>query len=394
MIAFAAVLALAASGVVAYRVLAPAETANPVIRRLPNVTQPHAKVYGRYAQAPLIVESRLRVFVARRQVRADGPVDAWSQRTPAWSFRRWPEQVTGVVTVGPTVVSRWSDGLLVALDSHTGREVWRLAAPVGPTEFSGRRTGAQTVYAPVGLHTIGSTVMVLGGGALVAVDGGTGKVRWQAQVGDDCATGFTTSSGRFMCASGVAYVVQSGVPENTGLTGPVAGLGCVVARSACTGLTDGAGHGWLTTTVKPVRSKALDPPGAALDVTGRLALATSGGEVVATDAATGTLRWRWRAAYGQTVKVVAVQPGLVHVLTSVNTLVNVASTTGQPVSSMPLRPGKDSLRFALGYTYAVDGFVVAERLKPGAKPEDVDAAYYYGEETVVIAGTKVAPPVS
>ena len=76
--------------------------------------------------------------------------------TPFWSYRRWPEQVAGVIAgdgpTGPIVVSQWSDGELVALDARTGRVAWRAAGTAPDDGYAGRRTGASTVYAPPGLH--------------------------------------------------------------------------------------------------------------------------------------------------------------------------------------------------------------------------------------------------
>jgi hypothetical protein len=392
MIAAAAVLALLASGVITYRVLAPTDISYPALRALPKPASPAAKAYGRYAATPLIVESRLRIFAANRQIRADGPVDAGEQRTPVWSYRRWPAQVAGVVTVGTTVgnvvVSRWSDGRLVGVDVRTGRELWQTAVPAGPGEFTGRRTGAQTVYAPVGLHTLGADVLVLGGTELVSVDGATGRIGWRAAVAAGCASGFTTASGRFVCAeSGAAYDGRSGAAQSGGPAGPLVPHGCAVARSGCTGMVDGAGQGWLTGTVKPVRSRALDAAGATLDGTGRLALTVAGPEVVATDAVAGTVTWRWRAPAGVTPRIVGGQPGYVHVLAGPNALVNVSSRTGMTASTLNLLVKPEKKPFSIGYTYAVDGFVVVERLAPQAEPSDPDYGYFYGKEPVVIAGT-------
>ncbi|WP_309246285.1 hypothetical protein [Verrucosispora sioxanthis] len=101
---------------------------------------PDPGVTGRLPVAPLIVDGRLRVYAAPRQVYADQPVDSRSRRTPYWSFRRWPASLDAVVASGTTVVSRWSDGQLVAIDARTGRVAWRAAGPEPAAERVARRS--------------------------------------------------------------------------------------------------------------------------------------------------------------------------------------------------------------------------------------------------------------
>src|ERR687884_644385 len=116
----AAAVLLAAVGVAGYRVLAPAETLDPATTDYPRATVVSPRRLGALTAMPLGLDERLRVW-------ADRPIDARSQRSPYWAYRRWPAQLTGVVAVGagstddvPVVVSRWSDGALVALDARTG----------------------------------------------------------------------------------------------------------------------------------------------------------------------------------------------------------------------------------------------------------------------------------
>ncbi|GAB2582802.1 hypothetical protein Aab01nite_60440 [Paractinoplanes abujensis] len=170
----AALVLTAAAGLIGWRVLAPAEVMSAAAVPFPAPSVSAAQVTGRTNMAPLIVDESIRVYAGKRQVRADGPVDAKSVNTARWSLRRWPAQVSGVVAAGPTVISRWSDGELIAVDGRTGKEVWRVATGLPTPGYEGHRTGASTVWAPVGLRVTGTAVVVDGG---VAYDVGTGSRR-------------------------------------------------------------------------------------------------------------------------------------------------------------------------------------------------------------------------
>ncbi len=147
----AAVVVAAATGIIAYRVLAPAEVVTAARADYPAPRAPEPGVVGRLPVAPLIVDGRLRVYAAQRQVYADQPVDGEHRRTPYWSYRRWPATLDAVVASGTTVVSRWSDGKLVALDARTGQVAWRADGPEPDREQAARRTGVTTVWQPRGL---------------------------------------------------------------------------------------------------------------------------------------------------------------------------------------------------------------------------------------------------
>jgi outer membrane protein assembly factor BamB len=112
------------------------------------------------------------------------------------------------VVAGDLVYLRTVSGLLLAVDTRSGREVWRdqggfplvagvrdglVIALAGDDRLVGfdARTGARRWQTPVGggeterwavLH--GDDVLVAGDGALVAVDAATGAARWRASVGE------------------------------------------------------------------------------------------------------------------------------------------------------------------------------------------------------------------
>ena len=88
--AVAVLLAVAVVAVVVHRVLAPAEVSTVARADYPTPARPAPGVIGRLPVAPLIVDARLRVYAAHRQVYADRPVDGRHRTTPYWSYRRWP----------------------------------------------------------------------------------------------------------------------------------------------------------------------------------------------------------------------------------------------------------------------------------------------------------------
>src|SRR2546430_7671672 len=141
----AVLTALIASAVIGYRVFAPAETVVPATGPYPDRPTLSATRYGDLASAPLIVDGRLRIFAEARRVWADTPITARSESTPYWSYRRWPATVAGVVAVDgvvagtAVVIVKYSDGMVVALDAHTGRPAWKDTARASERDkFEGR----------------------------------------------------------------------------------------------------------------------------------------------------------------------------------------------------------------------------------------------------------------
>jgi hypothetical protein len=255
----AAALLLVVSGLIGWRVLAPAELSASATT--PNPPTPSAVLFGvtsRLNVAPLIVDGRVRVYAAKHQVRADGPVTARTVYTARWSFRRWPEQLSAVIASGTTVVTRWSDGKLVALDSRTGKEIWRADGPAAPG-YAGHRTGAAAVWNPPGLRLAGGTLVVTEGQSLSGYAVSNGQSIWKTTVPAGCSDGITTSGGAYLCATG-AYEATSGVPLSGWPAGPYTPVGC--GASGCDAVRDGAGQAWLVSRTAPRRVPALDDPAA------------------------------------------------------------------------------------------------------------------------------------
>ncbi|WP_433792454.1 PQQ-binding-like beta-propeller repeat protein [Actinoplanes sp. CA-252034] len=253
----AAALLLAVSGLIGWRVLAPAELSASAMT--PNPPTPSTKLLGvtsRLNVAPLVVDETVRVYAAKHQVRADGPVTARAVYTARWSFRRWPEQLSAVVASGTTVITRWSDGKLVAIDARTGEVRWRADGPQS-SGFAAHRTGAEAVWDPPGLRLAAGTLLITEGQTLSGYAASTGQSIWTATVPAGCANGFTTSGDAYLCATGV-YDATTGTALAGWPAGPYQPVGC--GTSDCDAFRDGAGQGWLATTAVPRRAPALDDP--------------------------------------------------------------------------------------------------------------------------------------
>lgn len=372
--ALAAIVALAAAGLIGWRVLGPAEVIEPATEPYPVAAVRPAGILGKLTMAPLVVDDRIRVYAGTRLVKADGPVDAEMMTTPRWSYRRWPARVSGLVAVGTTVVSRWTDGTLVALDARTGKVAWRADGPDGPA-FAGR-TGADAVWAPPGLYTAGTSVLVAAGRRVEARSGQDGSLRWSAALPPGCtAEAFVTAGGRFACGEG-AWDVISGAPVLGWPVGPSAPLGCDVARSRCGGLRDASGQGWLVHARRPERAPALDASGTtAVD---GLILATEGGAVTASGAAT----WRW-AGNGQ---VLGVRAGKVVLLTAAYELVTLDARNGTPLARFAAYADNERVEPWKPHLWQVtDTVVTVERLFPGAGTDPGEPHHYYTIDPAIIA---------
>lgn len=397
LVAVAVLGAAAVTSAASYRVLAPAETMTLASDAYPEPPAANAAPV-RLASAPLLVDGRLRVYATTRQVRADGPIDWRVQRTPYWSYRRWPAQLVGVAAVGSRVVSRWSDGELVALDARTGRVAWRATGqPAEPGRYDGGLTGADTLYAPDGLHLASGRLVVREEGRVRALDPATGRELWRSSLSDCQADGFTIEDGRYVaidnCAEPLSLVffdAASGqtarwTPPDAGAGSKVEPVGCGVARSDCAGMrigSNGATRGWVFEGAQPVATRPLDS--ADSTVVGDVVVAVSDGSAVG-QSRDGTEIWRWRKQQGngKSVELLAVQPGAVHLLTDDRRLVTLDPVTGQQRSRHSLAFSRNERTDWLpGHVLAQDGYVVIERMSPPAGPED-----YFTNVPVVLART-------
>ncbi|BCJ43233.1 hypothetical protein GCM10010168_00250 [Actinoplanes ianthinogenes] len=375
--ASAAVLLLLSSALIGWRVLGPAERLDTSPEPYPVLVVSAPGVLGRISVAPLIFNDRLRIYAAKHQLRADEPVYGRAVYTSRWSLRRWPEQLSGVVTTGTTVVSRWSDGQLVAQDGRTGKILWRASGPDAP-DYAGHRTGAAAVWSPPGLRIAGGSVVVAEGHDLLGYDLGTGAQRWRIETPADCADGFTTAGGVVVCPVG-AYDASSGQPVATWPAGPSTPLGCPVADSGCAGFRDAAGHGWLTASATPQRATALDRPEAT--VAAGVVVAAAGGAVTGY-APDGTVRWTWpgeaRVLGGSSTQVLLFRPD--------HHLVVLDAATGDRRADVRLAFGKEDDLWEIGAYQISEHYLAIERRRLGG-PDDPDSPiYYYTTDTVLLAG--------
>ncbi|MBM0275654.1 outer membrane protein assembly factor BamB family protein [Micromonospora tarensis] len=406
-VALAAVLAVAAVAAVVHRVLAPAEVETVARAAYPAAPDPPVGVIGRLPVAPVVVDGRLRVYAGTRQVYADRPVDGRHRVTPFWSYRRWPAKLVGVLAPDATVVSRWSDGTLVALDARTGRVAWRADGPEPGEVPKPRRTYASTVWNPEGLYVArtaaGRAVLVAAGpGRVDGYDLGDGRRLWRVDRERGCvgAVG-TTGSGQVMveeaCAGPVTVefldpvtgaVRTSWRPPAAGQALRVVPVGCEHWRSGCQGVRtfvsgDDAGRGWLVGPGVPVPAPALDSPDTELD--GERVVDTSTGVVTGRSARTGKELWR-RPDLGP-VRILAVEPGRVHLVTDQRELVTLDPGTGTVRSRFVLDIGRDGTGWQPGRAYAADGYLAVERARQGASPDDDDQEYFLTAETVLLVST-------
>jgi hypothetical protein len=347
-----------AAVLIGWRVLAPAEVLAPAKGPAPPVVAHSPGPTGSTAEAPLIVDGRVRVFAAKREVRADGPLDLKTAYTPRWSFRRWPQQLSGVLAVGRTVVTRWSDGDLIALDGLKGRIVWRVTGPPAPA-YAGHRTGAATVWAPAGLHLAAGSVLVTAGSGLWAYAADSGTRLWTATLPAGCTDGFTTAGGAYVCST-TALDTATGKLIASWPHGPSTPLDCGVAASGCQALRDAAGHGWLVDHTVPARLPALDPPGTAYAA--GMAIHPSPGE-----------------------QVLGAWEGHVLLLSRGCDLRETDPRSGATIAEFPLKVGTDQLGWTPGRYQIAAGYVAIERLRTGG-PKNPDAPdYYFTQDTVILA---------
>ncbi|MEN3306559.1 MAG: hypothetical protein V7603_2761 [Micromonosporaceae bacterium] len=390
---YALVLLLVAAAI-GYRAFEPRDTLDSAQSPYPARVPATPRLYGSILDTPLVVDGRLRVYAAQREVWADQPVDFRSSLSPFWAYRRWPATLLGVVAVGTTVVSRWSDGDLVALDATRGTIAWRVRAPTVAGSYLGRRTGAATVYQPAGMYTAGSVVIVVGDTGTRAFDAPSGRPLWTKTVPRCGSHAYFTGVGVFVAVArceGASTVDVFDAGTGKALAWPALGgdvepVSCAVGRSGCRGART-PGHAWVigadgALTAAPALVGAgswlvdgvVVGPGPDGTVTGR--------------AAGGRQLWSWplTGPVPAGARVVAVEQGAVHLLTDDRYLISVDPADGLELSRLPLIDVENG-RFDPGYVYAADRYVFVERRKAGAKPADPDSRYYYPSPNVLVAGT-------
>ncbi|GIJ51264.1 hypothetical protein Val02_81500 [Virgisporangium aliadipatigenens] len=432
--ALAVVTMLTATGVVGYRVLAPADTVVPASSPYPERAVATSQRYGELTSAPLIVDGRLRVYADPRRVWADAQVTSRTEQTPYWTFRRWPAQVAGVVALEgkfegvALVIVKFSDGVVVALNPRTGRVAWQAETKAGARDtFTGRRTGAATVYEPAGLFTArsskdGAAVLVVAGGdEAIGFDPWSGERLWFQSFPENPGchetdwTGETTYVVKDSCAAPAeltVYDAASGMrlgqwkPPGA-LSGPaeeanwfVQPVSCFRGYSRCS-LIRAAPVSQVVSAVEKFESPEsgrtasiwrLNNDGsveaekfAQADnpflLSGSLIETEVSGIVRSVDRASGDVQWRSKSAV---MRLVHVDVNGVYVITPDFRFVVLHPATGVELSRTDLRKDPGEL-WKVGHVHVAGRFVAVERIT-GAKETASDDRYYTGPTPVVMAG--------
>jgi hypothetical protein len=428
------ILIVLAVTITGYRTLKPAETVSIATNPLASPEPIKSIQYGELHDAPLIVDGQLRIYAEQRRVFADTPVTAIRVMTPHWAYRRWPAEVVGVTTVeksktGGTfsvVITKWSDGVVVALDAQTGISIWQTRIdPVPGETYQGRRTGASTVYNPDGLLLSAASgdqrpiLVITGKDQAEAVDPWTGTNRWTKTFTDkaDCHdtqwTGQTTYLVKDTCAAPAVldiYDAATGIaltqwrPAGASL-GPanvanwyLKPTSCVIGHSECalfeaapTGEAVGftAADEGLGKITPSYYEAAADGTITAIPFANKdniIAIGDTLVEQVFTDyiwaisRTDGHQLWRSEVA-GQ---LIAADAGNVYLINDQYQLLVLNMQSGAVTSSTELRIRPDD-RWLFTNTYLHDGYLAVERLGSG-KTSDVDDRYYFSDTPVVIVG--------
>ena len=425
----------AAMGVTAYRTLKPAETVSPAQKPVPSPEPIKAIQYAELPSAPLIVEGRLRVYAEQWRVFADTPVTAQRENTPHWSYRRWPAEVVSVVVVEKAavgvslslVITKWSDGDVVALDAEKGDIVWQTKiTPADGESFKGRRTGAKTMWAPEDLFVTASTVdrqpvvIVTGKDLAEGIDAANGTVRWTRSYAAEpgCrASDWTGTDAYFVkntCAKPATleiYDSASGVLLNTWRP-PGASLGsdkvsnwfvepsscqlgwsgCLMFKAAPTGegvvtYADAAsGLGTITPAYWSLGADHVVQPEPVAEKDTVVAV----GDVVAQQV-TGGYIWAFSRQTGQRLWMSEVAGRLIggdqrnmYLINAEYQLLVLNLETGAVTSSTELRI-RPADKFVYSQYYLHSGYLVIERLQT-TKESEIDDRYYFSMDTVVLVG--------
>jgi outer membrane protein assembly factor BamB len=425
---------LVAMTITGYRTLRPAEDLRQATAPLPSPEDAQPLSFGELGAAPLIVDGRLRIFAEQRRVWAETPVTAAQQVTPHWSYRRWPAESVGVVTVEPAflwggqslVVTKWSDGAIVALGAANGEVVWQARVDPDPDEtYRGRRTGGQTVYAPDGMFTAVSVsdgkpiLLVTGKDQIRAYDPFTGADRWQHTFSGEQGchrvdwTGETTYVVKNSCAMPASLDVYD-ADSRTWLgqwrpAGASAGPGreanwfvqpiaCALGRSRCRlfraspaadvipavdaarGVQGIVAEVWslgVRGEIAPELGAESDSPMVVGDIRVERML---NGYVWAASRTTGAPLWfSTRPAIP-----LAVDGSSVYLADRDRDLMVVDVATGR-TKAMIVPPAKYGTNWLAGYIYVHHGYLAIERLASERENDD-DVHYYYAPNPVLLVG--------
>lgn len=389
---------LIATAVIVWRVLAPAEVVTPATTSYPSAVFPKPGAVGALVSAPLILDDRIRIYAKKREVWSDGPASYQYERSAYWSYRRWPAQITGVALVEgeqSMVVTAWSDGVLVGIETGVGTVVWRTTGDPLAKEYTGRRTGAGTVYQPPGFHESGSRIITVSEVFVRAFAPDTGLELWRvpgpAPAGCLGAS-FTTASQVFVldkCANALWRIdTATGALLPSMPATAVEPVSCAVANSNCTAMRLAYGEnpvtGWVLTQPDPVESKYLAYSGAAL--VSQTVISSGPKSVTAIDLATGQPRWKWDLPVPGPFQLLAADASRTLVLSPDGMLVSLNTADGRVlVRTSVMMDNEPELPYEVAVSYTSGAYVVLERKLAGATVAASDETYYYTNRPVLLA---------
>lgn len=398
LIAAATALLLIATAVVVWRVLRPSEVVTPAHIAYPTDTHPAPGVLGALAAAPLVLDDRIRIFAKKREVWSDGPASYHYERSAYWAYRRWPAQVTGVALVRPDqsgrpiVVTAWSDGELVGLDAERGTVAWRATGDALEDGFTGRRTGAITVYQPPGMFTSGASVVTVAG-QLRAFDSQSGRQLWgvPSPITAQCrGIDFTTPTQLILqdtCAQKLRRIDLTTGSELVELqTTHVEPVSCSVGRSECTAMRTshtGQTAGWTMTEGEPVPAASLAAAGSL--PAGEVAVVPSDNALSAVNLATGEQRWAWAPAEGLSFQLLWADDSRILLLQSDRMLVTLNPVTGGLLLSTSVVMDREPDRpYDVDLWYLSGAYLVLQRSNPDVDSEANDDAYYFTHRPMLL----------
>jgi outer membrane protein assembly factor BamB len=334
------------------------------------------------------------------------------------------KSITGGAT--SVVITRWSDGEIVALSAEKGDVVWQQhIEPAAGEAYNGRRTGARTMYEPDDLFVTASTndqrtiLMVTGKDVVQAIDPWEGTIRWTRVFTEapGCRqvdwTGETTYIVKETCSKPAVlevYDASSGTLLSTWRP-PGASIGpdsvtnwflepasCVLGRSGCklfkaaaTGdavsFTEAAsGVGKITPTYwRAGRDGAVTPEPFA-DKDNVVVV----GDTLLQQVVTNYI-WAFSRATGKRIWMSEVAGDLIgaddHNVYLVNRefqLLVLNLVTGAVTSSTELRIRPED-RWLYQQAYLHGGYLALERLQT-TRESDVDEKYYFTINPIVLVG--------
>ncbi|MEU7870056.1 PQQ-binding-like beta-propeller repeat protein [Dactylosporangium sp. NPDC049140] len=391
--------------------LRPGSRVSPAKGAYPAPAVAKVGVVAQLRAAPVILDGRLRVFATRNDVWAE-PLTAPDGNDSYWSYHRWPAEVLGIVAFGavdaapPVVVVKWSDGMLSSVDAERGTIAWKTQVQTKDSDkYWGRRTGTRTVYGDETLFSLysarsGSSPVVISSGntEVVAFDPVSGRPLWTVDLPACHGVDWTGEQvfATILCSEGMhtihLYDVGTGRPVGTWVPPGVSSSSapadrswirwltrCRTASSECQGFqVPGAGP-WRIHADGSVTQEPVTSPGVVDRIAGDVIIRRDSGLVIGIRQETDAQLWQgaFDARSG-----IAADAGVVYLLSAKNDLTCIDASTGEVRATVQL---PSATAWTASDMYAVDGFVMIERVNPDARDRDGDNRYYYGSRPVVLA---------